>query len=652
MRSTAYEATFLENGFPYREISLVLSADRRMNDPAYRVHRWWARRPPSLMRALLIAAASDGRIDQGTFWERFSSSDSFLAGWRVLDPFAGGGTTLVEARRLGAKVWGGDVDPLAVRITAFELNPAERGEVEEAGASLMQDLDAHLSRYYATGQGTPLHYLKVRSVICPDCKHEDLLYRSLVLARSTGAAGSVVRDAALTVFCPTCRAIHYFDDPDRSRLHCCGRYYDLWSGTYFRGHYTCESCGAEQTHQMLQSGIAPEILIGVEQTPDDGRRIICPPSTVDLDAMRRAEQYWSANSAQLGWVPRPLRAASDGRPQSFGICELDQLFSPRQLLMFAFARRWLDGCAMDQRVREAIALALSNAVTTNNRLCGYAIDYGRISPLFSVRGYSLPALSVELNPLHNSAGRGTLQACLHRVAKASEPRVLRHTWSSEEQKVMPHAFTFRRRTAAVDFGLRSAIRPIPDSKQSSADLCVFDPPYFDFINYDDLSYLQRVMGGLVRRGGAPLHPQSEEEDLSFREGLSTAFERCVDGTREGMPLVFTYHASSEVAWNVVGEALDEAKLCVTAAWPVLSDSHMGHHSYPGNCEWDVALVCRPLTQVMPTQFKATVGQWAASVRPLRVSDSDRRNFTYAIAMCGERFGILPEGEADEDRRGA
>ena len=49
-----------------------------------------------------------------------------------------------------------------------------------------------------------------------------------------------------------------------------------------------------------------------------------------------------------------------------------------------------------------------------DRLCGYATDYGRLSPLFSVRGYSLPALAVELNPLNLKSGRGTIAACIER----------------------------------------------------------------------------------------------------------------------------------------------------------------------------------------------------------------------------------------------
>lgn len=48
--------TLLETDFPYLEVSQLVAADRRATDPAYQAHRWFARRPPALIRAALLAA--------------------------------------------------------------------------------------------------------------------------------------------------------------------------------------------------------------------------------------------------------------------------------------------------------------------------------------------------------------------------------------------------------------------------------------------------------------------------------------------------------------------------------------------------------------------------------------------------------------------
>ena len=50
-----------------------------------------------------------------------------LDGAVVLDPFVGGGTSLVEAERCGARVIGYDIDPVATFITRFELETPSYG---------------------------------------------------------------------------------------------------------------------------------------------------------------------------------------------------------------------------------------------------------------------------------------------------------------------------------------------------------------------------------------------------------------------------------------------------------------------------------------------------------------------------------------------
>ena len=115
-REPSHSRTLLEEALPFRELSLIAEASRRSKDPVYGAHRWWARRPPLVMRGLLLAASLPGDTDAGRYWTLFESSSLALSGLHVHDPFAGGGSTLVEAARLGASVSGTDVDPLAVEL--------------------------------------------------------------------------------------------------------------------------------------------------------------------------------------------------------------------------------------------------------------------------------------------------------------------------------------------------------------------------------------------------------------------------------------------------------------------------------------------------------------------------------------------------------
>ncbi|HET8586592.1 MAG TPA: DUF1156 domain-containing protein, partial [Candidatus Limnocylindria bacterium] len=83
-------ATFLEADFPFQQISRLAQRDRNSRDAIYRAHKWWARRPPAVIRALLIAAQLPATTPRETFWTSFASSDLLLDGVHVGDPFMGG----------------------------------------------------------------------------------------------------------------------------------------------------------------------------------------------------------------------------------------------------------------------------------------------------------------------------------------------------------------------------------------------------------------------------------------------------------------------------------------------------------------------------------------------------------------------------------
>src|SRR5437764_2661921 len=75
--------------------------------PVIGVHKWFARRPGTLFRNLLLAEFnSDDGLERAFFrGHRFQGI--------IADPFMGGGTPLVEANRLGFHVVGTDINPMA-----------------------------------------------------------------------------------------------------------------------------------------------------------------------------------------------------------------------------------------------------------------------------------------------------------------------------------------------------------------------------------------------------------------------------------------------------------------------------------------------------------------------------------------------------------
>ena len=635
-----YARTLLEAALPFKEISIVINADRRALDPIYGVHRWWARRPPALLRAALLAMALPADTQTQDFWKQYQKSARVLEGWRIYDPFLGGGCTLVEAARLGAEVAGGDVDPLAVEIARYELDPAAGDDVLAVGQRLLDHLRELCGHMYPTvKRAEPLHYFWLHTVTCPHCGDSGLLYRNLVLARDAGKLGAVVRDAALTVFCPEDLSIHELHPADRRQLRHLERRWSIHSGTFERQRYTCPSCGKRATHRQLQTGAAPRVLVAVEETRDGQRRRVRGPTHRDRRGIS-AGSAWLADHPDLPIPSGPLQTnRHDDRPVSFGLSSSDELFTERQLAVFGAAFRWVTEADLEPRIRTAMRLALSNALATNNKLCSYASDYGRLSALFSIRGYSLPALPVELNPLHRNGGRGTIAHCIERVARASATTVRRYTWSPKHDRAT--ATTMQLHTAApTDHIVCTSATSEPSTTAQGVDACVFDPPYFDYIAYDELSEFYRAWLPHSEIAGSPLLPSDENPAEGFGIQLGAALAAALVRLATGRPIAFTYHATDPEAWRAVGIALDEAKLRVTALWPIRSDGHMGHHSHPGNCEWDLLIVCRRITETDADRCTLDLDTWIEGAKPFSIGKADRKSMKLAIDMAARRFGTL------------
>jgi putative DNA methylase len=61
----------IEQGFPSVPLSALAELEswrKEVNRPTYHMHKWWATRLGSVLRAILIGALSDGDLD---IWQQF-----------------------------------------------------------------------------------------------------------------------------------------------------------------------------------------------------------------------------------------------------------------------------------------------------------------------------------------------------------------------------------------------------------------------------------------------------------------------------------------------------------------------------------------------------------------------------------------------------
>ena len=143
MSETARKKKLIEVALPLDEINAACKADKdRKTGTLRNVHKWWAPMPLPAWRALIFAALIDDpeddnqRVylldlvkrlvsngadlpDDGDLGEarRLLESHYPLGLPSVVDPFCGGGSTLVEAQRLGLSSYGSDLNPVPVLIS-------------------------------------------------------------------------------------------------------------------------------------------------------------------------------------------------------------------------------------------------------------------------------------------------------------------------------------------------------------------------------------------------------------------------------------------------------------------------------------------------------------------------------------------------------
>lgn len=122
----------IEEGFPIVEINRLAVPERNAFKPIYQMHKWFARRASSVFRAILLGCLKPAGTDIMTEFYKDHTSDPDTVGKVILDPFMGGGTTVVEALRLGCKVIGIDLNPVAWFIVKTEVEPVDLDELEAA----------------------------------------------------------------------------------------------------------------------------------------------------------------------------------------------------------------------------------------------------------------------------------------------------------------------------------------------------------------------------------------------------------------------------------------------------------------------------------------------------------------------------------------
>lgn len=196
------------DGFDVGFVSQLSHHERSSFKPVYSMTKWWARRSSSSFRATLLGLGIGSSTDfQEAFYQNHQDNPNFDSGI-ILDPFMGGGTTIVEALRLGHKAIGVDLNPVAWFSVKTETTKVDLDELREAFRRVEREVAEDIFRYYTTtcpccgDDARAIHTFWVKIAPCSHegCNEEVPLFRDYII-------GQRRNDAPVQYFeieCPRC----------------------------------------------------------------------------------------------------------------------------------------------------------------------------------------------------------------------------------------------------------------------------------------------------------------------------------------------------------------------------------------------------------------------------------------------------------------
>ena len=589
--------------------------------PVIAVHKWFARRPGTLFRGLLLSEFLDRPIRE-TYYR---SND--LSGRHVADPFMGGGIPILEANRVGCDVTGFDINPMSYWIVRQEIESLDLRAYAEAAENLRDRLEQEIGNQYRTqcklcGSNTAQtkYFLWVKVKACHRCQSDIDLFPGFLLSADS-------RHPRNVLVCLNCGELTECNDRNTpGQCTYCDTKLTL-NGPARRNRCTCSACGAENKYPDPHDGPPRHRLFALEYhcpqcKESHAGRFFKRPDKQDMARLNEIQRRWSGTHPK--YVPDDEIPSGDetNRLHRWGYTQYRELFNSRQLLGLELSAAVISEIK-DVRIRDALATNLSDLLRYQNMLCRYDTRALKSLDIFSIHGFPVGLIHCESNLIgiiesgrNTCVGSGGWANIIEKFKKAKlycdYPFEVTHRGRIKE--VVP--VKGERIGAHLDVGGSESARFIDIScrdaastslPEGSLDAVFTDPPYFGNVQYAELMdfcyvWLRKLIGKDLEAFNASSTRTPDELTCNvdmgrgidhFTEGLSSVFQRMSMALKSSSPLAFTYHHNDIEAYYPVAVAILDSGFTCSASLPCPAEMGASIHiGGTGSSIVDTIFVCR------------------------------------------------------------
>lgn len=644
---------------PIPSIGQILPVEKKVGDPA------WAKEKIAFAREKNIRFPGDAYNYPRAYTAPVAPTDQSHQKI-ILDPTAGGGSIPFEALRLGHRTIANELNPVAsVILTATLKYPGLYGhelakKIEEWGRKLVTSTEEQIFKYFALGQdlanvGQPkpailsslseaeqrslstediADFLHCRQVTCPHCGGDAPLLNSLWLAKEGERA-----------------AVEIIPNPDKSvsfKPHevTGSKTEKLDAGTVSNGVGQCVHCQqaiggdeikrqarGESEHGSWKDILYTVVAIRLEpklnkngqvQRYASGQRkgeiktqkirYFRAPNQQDLQALEDATNQLEGRRFDFeikGLVPNESipSGSKTSEPIRYGMNSWEEMFTPRQLLGHLTVMETLQdlkpqilaelGEDRGRAVVTYLQFAADKIVDYNSRQNRWIPQRGTISGTFSRHDFSLKWTFGEMVYAGPSSGfNWGLSQVLNAYEGIAELIAPRHDQGIEDRDIIQS---------------QGSGANLPNVESGSVDAVVMDPPYYNNVQYSELSdfyyvWQKRTLGDLYPGWFDDTVTDKEDEAVAnpARDGSQKSahnrYEELMGGIfdeakrvlkKDGiMTLMFTH--KSQGAWETLTNSLIENGWDITGTYPV--DSEFGsstHQLEMAAAASTIFIACRP-----------------------------------------------------------